>query len=240
MVIDLFLRFLPTYLSPFIGAIFTAGQIAFQKFSIAGEARKRIGFFRIYQMPLAKNHFMNWNTCYKCCIFFHIFIFLGHSEILGQTGKLSKLSIVNKSQNGSFPLVAGGSAPIISFGYQEEQVVKIAATLLKDDIRLVTGVLPGLDSTGKWRPFMVIIGTIGKGGMVDQLISAGKLNVSRVKGQWETFGISVVNQPFPQVKQALVIAGSDPRGTAFGVFEFSKMIGVSPFYWWADIILERK
>ena len=45
----------------------------------------------------------------------------------------------------------------------------------------------------------------------------------------------MVRNPFPGVHQALVITGSDRRGTAYGVFELSRAIGVSPWYWWADV-----
>ena len=76
--------------------------------------------------------------------------------------------------------------------------------------------------------------------MIDNLVNSGKLNVEKIKGQWETFGISLIDQPSNNVKQAVVIVGSDPRGTAFGVFELSKMMGVAPFYWWADITPDHK
>ena len=183
---------------------------------------------------------MHSNNYSRYCIVFFIFFFLVSFEIYGQPGGEKKLSVFFKNQIGFFPLVTVGSASPITLGRQEETVVKIATNALKEDIRLVTGKVPSLDSSGILRPYIIIIETIGKGGLVDQLINEGKLNVSGVKGQWETFGISVVDRPFDRVKQALVIAGSDPRGTAFGVFELSKMIGVLPFYWWADIIPERK
>ncbi|MBC7722249.1 MAG: glycosyl hydrolase 115 family protein, partial [Pedobacter sp.] len=58
--------------------------------------------------------------------------------------------------------------------------------------------------------------------------------------KWESFIITVIKNPLPNVPQALVIVGSDARGTAFGVFEVSKQMGVSPWYWWADVIPEKK
>ena len=39
----------------------------------------------------------------------------------------------------------------------------------------------------------------------------------------------------PGVERALVIAGADRRGTIFGIYEVSEQIGVSPWYWWADV-----
>ena len=47
--------------------------------------------------------------------------------------------------------------------------------------------------------------------------------------------MATVPNPLPNIEMGLVIAGSDRRGTAFGVFELSQAIGVSPWYWWADV-----
>src|SRR5688572_6276550 len=150
------------------------------------------------------------------------------------------ISILNTYQIGSFPLVKKGKASAIYFDECDEQVVKIAAQALVNDVKLVTGIEPLIDSSDNFQSYSIIIGTIGKSRMIDKLISGDKLNVTNIKGQWETFGISVIDKPFNNVKQAIVIAGSDPRGTAFGVFELSKMIGVAPFYWWADITPDHK
>ncbi|MGZ5192044.1 MAG: glycosyl hydrolase 115 family protein, partial [Flavisolibacter sp.] len=151
-----------------------------------------------------------------------------------------KITILSRYQNGSFPLVAKGKASTIFIDTTDAQVVRIAAQALSNDVKLVTGKRPGIDSSNNLQSYSIIIGTIGKNRIIDKLIKSGKLNVAKIKGQWETFGISVIDQPFNNVKQAIVIAGSDPRGTAFGVFELSKMIGVAPFYWWADITPDRK
>jgi hypothetical protein len=166
---------------------------------------------------------------------FILLFFLLSENIYAQDAVKNKLSVLNNYQTGSFPLAGNGKASTIYYSVYEQQVVKIAAKALQQDIKLVNGATPALDSSGELQPYCIIIGTIGKNKLIDQLISDKKLNVARIRGQWETFGISVIDQPFNKVKQALVIAGSDARGTAFGVFELSKMMGVHPFYWWADI-----
>ncbi|MCU7550644.1 glycosyl hydrolase 115 family protein [Chitinophagaceae bacterium LB-8] len=152
-----------------------------------------------------------------------------------QQVKENKISILQNKQSGSFPLVTGGNASSIYFDATDAPVVRIAAKALKEDIKLVTGITAALDSSNALQPYSVIIGTIGNSKLIDQLISTKKLKAAQIKGSWERFAISVIDQPFGKVKQALIVAGSDPRGTAFGVFELSKMMGVSPFYWWADI-----
>ena len=83
--------------------------------------------------------------------------------------------------------------------------------------------------------YAIVIGTIGHSVMTDSIIKANKINIQPIKDQWERFIIRVIDQPSKKVKRILLIAGSDRRGTAFGVFELSRKMGVSPFYWWADV-----
>ena len=87
---------------------------------------------------------------------------------------------------------------------------------------------------------IIVIGSIEKCWAISELIKTKKINTSAIKKQWEAFQIQTISNPFTGFKNALVITGSDRRGTAFGVFEFSKQIGVSPWYWWADVPVERK
>src|SRR5690606_7886092 len=82
--------------------------------------------------------------------------------------------------------------------------------------------------------------TIENSSLIKALVSSKKLNVDAIRNQWERFVIQTVSRPFPGVDQALVIAGSDRRGAAYGVFTLSKDIGVSPWYWWADAPVAKK
>jgi hypothetical protein len=67
------------------------------------------------------------------------------------------------------------------------------------------------------------------------LVEAGKIDAEVIAGKWECFVITTVDNPLPGIDQALVIAGSDKRGTIFGIYEISEQVGVSPWYWWADV-----
>src|SRR6202041_1680980 len=87
---------------------------------------------------------------------------------------------------------------------------------------------------------VVLIGTIGKSKLIDDLIKNKKLNIDGIEGKWETYLLQVVENPYPGVKSALVIAGSDKRGTIFGIYDLSAKIGVSPWYWWADVPVKHK
>ncbi|KAI9463081.1 hypothetical protein F5148DRAFT_1150331 [Russula earlei] len=86
----------------------------------------------------------------------------------------------------------------------------------------------------------VMIGTIGQAAWIEQLTLNQRAAVDSIKGKWEAFMIATVKQPAPGIKQALCIIGSNERATAFGVFELSRLIGVHPFYWWADIQPEHQ
>lgn len=74
----------------------------------------------------------------------------------------------------------------------------------------------------------ILIGSIGSSTLIKGLVEQGKLNVQTIDGKWESFSTSVLNEPFEGCEQALAIAGSDKRGTIFGVYTLSEQIGVSP------------
>jgi hypothetical protein len=132
-------------------------------------------------------------------------------------------------QPGDFPLVAadGRAAPIIVDG-GEPRVVAIAGSCLADDVERVTGHKPAVLGAAIDPGPLLIVGTIDGSRAIKSLVDAGRLDVSDLKGQWESFKIV-------RAGDALVIVGSDRRGAAFGVFEVSRAIGVSPWYWWADV-----
>ncbi|KAL7620831.1 hypothetical protein AAE478_009829 [Parahypoxylon ruwenzoriense] len=86
---------------------------------------------------------------------------------------------------------------------------------------------------------VIIAGTLGHSRVIDDLVGAGKLNASGVQGKWESFTTTVVEDPIAGCSKAVVIIGSDPRGTIFGIYDISEQIGVSPWYWWADVPIKQ-
>jgi hypothetical protein len=111
-----------------------------------------------------------------------------------------------------------------------------AAGDLQADIARVSATRPALNTNGKPAGAdVVIIGTVGKSALIDQLVAEGKLDVSAIKGKWEGWQVQTLRKPLPGVERALVIAGSDKRGTIYGIYEMSEQIGVSPWNWWADV-----
>jgi hypothetical protein len=142
---------------------------------------------------------------------------------------------------GDFKLVFQKKAAVIYYDKADFKVVEIAANDLALDIERVTGVKPIVTTKASdLKGDVVIIGTLGKKGLVDQLAAAKKINVAGVAGKWEAFVLQTVAFPRAGVASALVIAGSDRRGTAYGVYELSAQIGVSPWYWWADVPAKKK
>jgi len=152
----------------------------------------------------------------------------------------SSIEIKSFSENG-FPLSAANLNTTVYCDSTEQDVVKIAASLFCSDLEMVTGRKPRLiHSMDSLTENVVIIGTIDSCRFIKQLISSGKLHVDSITGGWERFSIQTLDDPFTGVKKALAIVGSDRRGAAFGVFELSKAIGVSPWYWWADVTPIKK
>ncbi|MFT3780815.1 MAG: glycosyl hydrolase 115 family protein [Nibricoccus sp.] len=136
----------------------------------------------------------------------------------------------------TLPLVEGRNAlPLIVDSGDWPGVLRAAADL-RADIERVTSVSPAMEKSvsGKM-PAAVLIGTLGHSALIDGLVRSGKLDTSRIAGRWEAFTLAVVNHPLPGVDRALVIAGSDKRGTIYGIYELSQQIGVSPWFWWADV-----
>ncbi|HTN38326.1 MAG TPA: glycosyl hydrolase 115 family protein [Arachidicoccus sp.] len=122
--------------------------------------------------------------------------------------------------------------------------VWIALGSLQADFGRVTGLRPDilhrLAKPKKETKTAIIVGTVGRSALIDGLIKAGKINVAGVAGKWESTLIQVVDHPMAGIDKALVIAGSDKRGTIFGIYELSRQIGVSPWNWWADVPIPQK
>ncbi len=135
---------------------------------------------------------------------------------------------------GALPLLAPGRVATVVIDAGDAPGVARAAGDLVADLKAVGGgdVRLGHDISGG---ATVIAGTLGHSTVIDALVKAGKLDVSGLAGQWEGYVEQVVDNPAPGVARALVIAGSDRRGTIFGLYDISAKAGVSPWTWWADV-----
>ncbi len=151
------------------------------------------------------------------------------------------IPLKSQSVEGCFDIISDGESVPLYISQHEYPGVQRALSDLQKDLRDVSQHQVDLQSMGFPRKDrMLIVGTIGKSPEIDTLVESGKLNIAEIENEWEAYTIQVINQPFEGIEQALVIAGSDKRGTIFGIYEISKQIGVSPWYWWADVPIPQK
>ena len=153
----------------------------------------------------------------------------------------AKRCVSTSGGKGSFTLSSHSkSSPICLSSKDYSGVRLIAEKYFAEDIVKITGARPemSVDSLPGQQE-IILVGTIGKNPMIDRLIAEKRIDVNGIKGNWESFVIQTVDTPFLGVERALVIAGSDKRGTIYGMFSISEQIGVSPWYWWADVPVER-
>jgi hypothetical protein len=148
--------------------------------------------------------------------------------------------VTSQIEPGAFAI--GSSRDIsIYIDADDDWLVNKAASLLQHDIEMVTGKKPALvTDLSSASKNIIIIGTINGSYILKELITGKKITIDNIKGKWEAFQLQTVNSPFKGIENALVIAGNDKRGTAYGIFELSKQLGVSPWYWWADVPAKKK
>jgi len=150
---------------------------------------------------------------------------------IGQTGYVE-----TSPQQDGFVLAQKDNVAVLYVDVQDYTGVVRAVKDLQADIARVTSLPPEVvHNEDALQKNVVIIGTIGKSPIVDKLIDNKKIDVTQIKGKWESFLIQVLPEPLPGVASALVIVGSDKRGTIYGIYDLSEQIGVSPWYWWADV-----
>ena len=139
------------------------------------------------------------------------------------------------AQTDRFCIAKDGKAATIVVDENDWKGVIRAANDLGDDVRKVTGMASKVDirSSDGLQPSSILVGTIGKSRHINQLIKQKKLDVKRIKGKWEAYHIEVIDGN-------LVVAGSDKRGTIYGIYEISNRIGISPWYWMADVPVVHK
>ncbi|KAK5130552.1 hypothetical protein LTR08_001932 [Meristemomyces frigidus] len=181
-------------------------------------------------------------------------LFVGLAAALGQK------STVNF--NGTGTLLASSGVPVQIMVEQDDwpAVLRVCDDLAMDfgrvtgtngSVTLISnGTAPSLNSsvifnaTGKTSYRMssssygkggvIIAGTVGNSSIIDRLVREGKIDVSAIEGTWEAYTSLMVANPMKGVGQAMIIAGSDRRGTVYGLYSVSEQIGVSPWYYWAD------
>lgn len=176
-------------------------------------------------------------------LFFSILLLASNSQSLAQTtfdypGE-SYVSFVPIKKG--FPLFHEKQlAPIVVSEFDFPGVLKVTGHLQKD-LEAVTSQTPDIaNKIPMDSKFIVIIGTIGKSPLIQDLINSKKLDGKTLEGKWEKHIITTIDNPFKGIDKALVIAGSDKRGTIYGIYNLSKEIGISPWYYWADVPIPQQ
>jgi hypothetical protein len=131
--------------------------------------------------------------------------------------------------------------------YEESALdgVKRVANTVSEDLLLVTGKKPNVTSILKncTSERIIIAATHGNSALTDSFIERKLMSADDISGKRECYLIKVLETPFadfPKIKQALIIIGSDKRGSIYGLFRLSEMCGVSPLVFWGDAVPEKK
>ena len=140
--------------------------------------------------------------------------------------------------NIGFCWIQKGKAHPILVDSKDDKGVLRAVSNLQSDAFKVTGCQPEISNSTSSNK-MLIIGSIEQSQWIEQLVKNGKLNASELQGKREKYIIRTVKHPLDGVEEAVVIAGSDKRGTIYGIYELSSQMGVSPWYYWADVPVEK-
>ena len=147
-------------------------------------------------------------------------------------------AVSEKPGKGWFPLVTDSGPAAVCLDTADAMVIRIASEMLSDDMERVTGQRGEVIHSNCVADLPdradVVAGTLGGSRLIDELADMGLLDTADVSGKWESFLVRTVHIP-GHVQPVLVVAGSDRRGTAYGLTTLSRAIGVSPWYWWADV-----
>lgn len=153
------------------------------------------------------------------------------------------VQISESEVQGWFPLVTPADAAAIYTDTADYRVAEVSAEMLVSDIKRVTGKDSQYQQIGSLRDMAVqpsvVIGTLGKSTVIEELVRSAGISVDKIRGKWEAHIIVTLTHPYHHTP-VLAIIGSDRRGTAYGVTTLCEAIGVSPWYWWADVTPQTK
>jgi len=142
---------------------------------------------------------------------------------------------------GCFPITTGKETALIYVDSLESPAVLRAVGDLQADVHRTTSQTPTIVNNGTAvTAAAIIVGTLGYSTLLATLVNRGILDPTPLTGGWESFIIQTVAHPLPGIASALIIAGSDRRGTIFGIYDLTEQIGVSPWYWWSDVAVTQK
>lgn len=140
-----------------------------------------------------------------------------------------------------FVIHKSGQALTLVCDAAEPTTVHIALGLLADDIERLTGRRPAIKNTlSRVSGTVIFVGTVEKSRTLQQLLRNQKAGLQSLGQKWESYLYRFMPSTRQQSQNMLIIAGSDKRGAAYGIMEISRRLGVSPWYYWADVRPELK
>jgi len=132
----------------------------------------------------------------------------------------------------ALPIILDESAP-------DYKGLRLITKAFSSDVKAVSGASPEVYTINvlpaEENATALIAGSLGHNKLIDSLVKDKKLSVTEITGKREVYTIAVVDNPCQGINRAIVVAGSDKRGTIYGIFHISELIGVSPWIWWADV-----
>ncbi|MCQ2058179.1 MAG: glycosyl hydrolase 115 family protein, partial [Bacteroidaceae bacterium] len=145
---------------------------------------------------------------------------------------------VQQKEEDSFAVIENGRPAVSLLVDSEDNIgIQIALKSLQKDFAAVTGTQADIVNEPV-NGGLVIVGSLDSK-FIKQIVKSRKINEKDLKGKTEKYIMTMVDQPLKGVDKALVIAGSDRRGAIYGIYELSEQMGVSPWYFWADVPVEK-
>lgn len=155
-----------------------------------------------------------------------------HSLVKTTQAKESDVALVKNGKAASIYIDSTGA---------DYDGISLVAKSFAEDVKLVTGQEPKIvTKSDKLSGTIVIAGSIGNNSVIDSLITKGKINVKSIQGKRECYKIQLIDKPMTGVEKAIVVVGSDKRGTIYGVYHISELMGVSPWVYWGDVLPKKQ
>lgn len=164
-----------------------------------------------------------------------LLIFCIKAVALGEASYLSE-----RHSKGAMAVFGSGQIQGIYVDSQDYPLAQRAARDLRADIQKIGG--PSIEvvsELSQLKDTAIIIGTLGHSRLIDDLVQRKLLKTDGIAA-WDGFLIELIEKPWPGVKQALVVIGGNKRGTSYGVYDIAQQMGVSPWYYWADVTPLKK
>ena len=153
-------------------------------------------------------------------------------------------STIGNAQNKSiekpldFEIFTSQNQAVIFYEKTANKLDSIAAYLLAEDIFIVTNYKPQIVTNIKKAKGHVIVICQINSKLFNTFTNKENIKAG-FENQWESYLYKTISNPNKKIKKAFIIAGTNARGTAYGVFNISKKIGVNPWYWWADVPVKQ-